>query len=229
MYCIHWFLHAQMMGTLQDSFACFVFPAPRAFPTHTLAATENPSGNCVRKLHENIEYIILDDETNTSTKGIVRDFSNCVYWRALDEKNNTERMRQQPMRSHKRSYHVSCDAELVHYGLSQESSYFKNPPWQTNYEHAGNGQFDKETPLLKTIQWPTCGSEVCSWTVLSRFSKNYSKRWKRMNMLGSKSPQHQEKNRPPHVALCRPLQKMWTCKIKTSKYCEIALAAADPL
>lgn len=32
--------------TLQDSLAWSVHPAPRAFPTRTLAATEKPIGNC---------------------------------------------------------------------------------------------------------------------------------------------------------------------------------------
>ena len=49
MHCMLWFLHAQTMGTLQDSLACSMFPAPRAFPTRTLAAAENPRGNCGKK------------------------------------------------------------------------------------------------------------------------------------------------------------------------------------
>lgn len=44
------FLHAQTMGTLQDSLACSMFPAPRAFPTRTLAAAANPKGNCWKKM-----------------------------------------------------------------------------------------------------------------------------------------------------------------------------------
>lgn len=43
-------LLAQTMGTLQDSLACWMFPAPRAFPTRTLAAAENPKGNCGKNI-----------------------------------------------------------------------------------------------------------------------------------------------------------------------------------
>lgn len=48
--CTQCVLHAQTMGTLQDSLACSTFPAPRAFPTRTLAAAVNPRGNCGGKL-----------------------------------------------------------------------------------------------------------------------------------------------------------------------------------
>lgn len=48
-YCMHWFSHEQMMGTLHDSLACSMFPAPRAFPTRTLAAAENPNGDYGKK------------------------------------------------------------------------------------------------------------------------------------------------------------------------------------
>lgn len=41
----HWSLHAQMTGSLQNCLACSMFPAPRALPTSTLAAVENPNGN----------------------------------------------------------------------------------------------------------------------------------------------------------------------------------------
>lgn len=37
------------MLTLHDSLACSVFPAPRAFPTRTLAAADNPNGNYGRQ------------------------------------------------------------------------------------------------------------------------------------------------------------------------------------
>ena len=36
---------AQNTASLADSFACSVFPAPRAFPTLTLPATLNPKAN----------------------------------------------------------------------------------------------------------------------------------------------------------------------------------------
>lgn len=39
-------IHVQMKETLLDNLACSVFPAPRAFPTRTLAATEKPNGSC---------------------------------------------------------------------------------------------------------------------------------------------------------------------------------------
>lgn len=44
------FLHEQTMGTLHDSLASSIFPAPRAFPTRTLAAAENPRGNCEEEI-----------------------------------------------------------------------------------------------------------------------------------------------------------------------------------
>ncbi len=80
-----------------------------------------------------------------------------------------------------RSYHVSYNRQLICYGLcsqlslanhsGQESSYFKHPPLQTKHEHAGDGQFYKGAPLLQTVQWPTCGSEVCALSF--RLGSNY--------------------------------------------------------
>lgn len=40
------------MGTLHDSLACSIFPAPSAFPTLTLAAADSPIGNYEGEIEE---------------------------------------------------------------------------------------------------------------------------------------------------------------------------------
>lgn len=79
---IHLFLHAQVTETLQDAVAFSMFPAPRAFPTPTLAAAANPFGTC--GVERDTKYYV------SFSKGII---SNCKCGKTLSEASNTHRHR----------------------------------------------------------------------------------------------------------------------------------------
>lgn len=112
-----------------DSLAPSVLPAPRAFPTRTLAATEKPMGNC-----------------RARKKTIKGELDRC--------RGSLRRRRYHVCCGSQLIYdRLSCQLHLTD-DASQESCNLIQPPLQTVHQHTGNGQFEERTPLLQTLSGP---------------------------------------------------------------------------
>lgn len=122
-------LHVRMRDTLLDSLARSVFPAPRAFPTRTLAATEKPMGIC-RARRKTIKGELEQG------RGPLRRwrYHICCGSQLMHDG-------------------LSCQLHLTD-DTGQESCDLIQPPLQTAHQHTGHGQLEEGTPLLQALSGP---------------------------------------------------------------------------
>lgn len=145
LFCSFSFLQPHITLTLQDSLAFFVSPAPRAFPTRTLAAADSPNGNYRRawgKVGGGGSPLAPSSSCDARTVS--------TYFLFF-------------------FHHVGDNGQLVDDGLGaqlgladhsgQEAPHLEQPPLQAQHEHAGDGQVDEGPPLLQALHGPACVEE----------------------------------------------------------------------
>lgn len=137
-----------MRETLLDSLARSVFPAPRAFPTRTLAATEKPMGNC-RARKKTIKGEL--DRCRGSLKR--RRYHVCYGSQLIHDR-------------------LSCQLHLTD-DASQESCNLIQPPLQTVHQHTGHGQFEERTPLLQACSGPAFRRRQNLFTAVNFFTPSF--------------------------------------------------------